>query len=148
MMSLSETVRNSMIEFRKKRNLRQKGFAETLGWGLHVIADLETGKTSWSLDKIEAVCQRFQVMPDYFLVHEPGFEGQTGYHRMMLDMEPECRMALRQLIKSWRITDIELIRALIDATQRLLYATRKKAIAEAQQEKEMPAFHSLPQPGE
>lgn len=129
---LEEQVRLNMIAFRKGKKLRQKQFCDALGWGYHILPDLESGKTKWSLARIGQVCRVFQVPPDFFIMGEEIYEEKTGILRVLHQLEPEKRRALHRLIRQWRITDYRVLEQVLTFARRFYNAGRRSI----EQEKE------------
>lgn len=124
---LEERVRLNMLAFRKRKGLSQKKFSEALGWGYHVLPDLEIGKVKWSLLRIDQVCDQFEVPPDYFLMGDEVFEEKTGLLRLLYNMEPEKRSILRQLIHDFQINDYKIIAEILQFVRRFFKIVQKSA---------------------
>ncbi len=72
----------------------RRNAARPLGWGYHILPDLESGKVKWSLARVNQVSKYFQCPPDYFLMGDEVAEEKTGMLRMLYTMEPEKRKSL------------------------------------------------------
>ena len=97
---LEERVRLNMLTYRKRKGMSQKEFCEALGWGYHILPDLESGKVKWSLARINQVSKYFQCPPDFFLMGDEVAEEKTGMLRMLYTMEPEKRKFARRFFKA------------------------------------------------
>ena len=124
---LEERVRLNMLAFRKRKQLSQKKFSEALGWGYHILPDLETGKVKWSLIRIDQVCDQFEVPPDYFIMGEEVYEEKTGLLRLLYKMEPEKRKTLRQLIYDFQISDYKVIAEILKFARRFILTGRRSS---------------------
>ncbi len=124
---LEERVRLNMLTYRKRKGMSQKEFCESLGWGYHILPDLESGKVKWSLARINQVSKYFQCPPDFFLMGDEVAEEKTGMLRMLYTLEPEKRKSLRKIIYEWDITDYKVIEEILKFARRFFLAGRKSA---------------------
>ncbi|MBN2432682.1 MAG: helix-turn-helix transcriptional regulator [Acidobacteria bacterium] len=125
MSDLEERVRVNMRNFRKRRKLSQKQFCDALGWGYHILPDLESGKTKWSLARIDQVSQHFEIPPDFFLMGEDIMQEHTGILRLLYRLEPEKRRSLRKILREWEVTDIRVIEEILKFARRFFQAGRR-----------------------
>ncbi|HNU01213.1 MAG TPA: helix-turn-helix transcriptional regulator [Acidobacteriota bacterium] len=121
---LEERVRLNLRTFRKRKGMSQKEFCEALGWGYHILPDLESGKVKWSLARVNQVSKYFQCPPDYFLMGDEVAEEKTGMLRMLYTMEPEKRKSLRRIIYDWNMTDYKVIEEILKFARRFFQAGR------------------------
>ncbi len=122
---LEERVRLNMLTYQKRKGMSQKEFCEALGWGYHILPDLESGKVKWSLARINQVSKYFQCPPDFFLMGDEVAEEKTGMLRMLYTMEPEKRKSLRRIIYDWNITDYKVIEEILKFARRFFLAGQR-----------------------
>ncbi len=132
---LEERVRLNMLTYRKRKGKSQKEFCEALGWGYHILPDLESGKVKWSLARINQVSKYFQCPPDFFLMGDEVAEEKTGMLRMLYSLEPDKRKSLRKIIYEWDITDYKVIEEILKFARRFFKAGQKSAYKESSQER-------------
>ena len=124
---LEERVRLNMLTYRKRKGMSQKEFCKALGWGYHILPDLESGKVKWSLARVNQVSKYFQCPPDYFLMGDEVAEEKTGMLRLLYNLEPEQRKSLRTIIYEWGITDYKVIGEILKFARRFFLAGRQSA---------------------
>ena len=66
-MEVGERIR----EFRKKKNLNQRDFAQKMGYSYGYIADLERGRQKPSREFLERIKEQFGTSSDYILYGDP-----------------------------------------------------------------------------
>lgn len=85
--AMAERIRVNMIAFRKRHDLRQEDFASMCGWGTHVVHRLETGISTWNVEKVEKVAEVFNIPFCYFTLPFTGFEEDTSLIRVLRSLE-------------------------------------------------------------
>jgi len=83
--SLADTIRFKLIEFRRRHGLLQRDFAKKTGIPPHVLSHLERGNTEWTLTRIEQVSAAFDLPALYFFI-DVGVNSKEENARRVLEM--------------------------------------------------------------
>ena len=119
---LPEKVRTRVLNYRKRKEMTQREFAEATGIPLNMITKLENGKAPWTLKRLEQISEAFHIPVHFWVAEEKELGDDTGILRLVHSMPPEHRRSLKGFLQVFNLADTKLLNLII----RLLRERRKE----------------------
>lgn len=106
-----DDLRKKLTDFRKTKRLTQEEFGKILGLSKQTIANIETGKSNWDIDKLRKVSKEFQI-PLGFLIDDESID-ETGLLEVVARLDKDTRKSIKRLLKALDKVDAKKVNKII-----------------------------------